>query len=126
MTKGEHTNERTYVRDRPYIPSTTLLCEGVKRKKEKLDNFCGLLFASLDDETLPKKGQLLKKKISLRGANSFLKELTVLEQAAKSSNGRDIMIIYQAPLDVTSGYILFLVLSTFLMSYHYSRSTKQL
>ena len=38
MTKGEHTNERTYVRtyshtyirDRPYIPSTTLLCEGIK------------------------------------------------------------------------------------------------
>ena len=33
MTKGEHTNERTYVRtyvrDRPYIPSTTLLCEGI-------------------------------------------------------------------------------------------------
>ena len=34
---GEHTNERTYVRtyshtyvrDRPYIPSTTLLCEGI-------------------------------------------------------------------------------------------------
>ena len=34
---GEHTNERTYVRmyshtyvrDRPYIPSTTLLCEGL-------------------------------------------------------------------------------------------------
>ena len=37
MTKGEHTNERTYVRTyahtyarhRPYIPSTTLLCEGI-------------------------------------------------------------------------------------------------
>ena len=36
---GEHTNERTYVRtlshtyvrDRPYIPSTTLLCEGIKK-----------------------------------------------------------------------------------------------
>ena len=28
-TKGEHTNERMYVRDRPYIPSTTLLCEGI-------------------------------------------------------------------------------------------------
>ena len=34
---GEHTNERTYVRtyshtyvrDRPYIPFTTLLCEGI-------------------------------------------------------------------------------------------------
>ena len=34
---GEHTNERTYlrtyshtyVRDRPYIPSTTLLCKGI-------------------------------------------------------------------------------------------------
>ena len=34
---GEHTNEptyvrtysHTYVRDRPYIPSTTLLCEGI-------------------------------------------------------------------------------------------------
>ena len=36
MTKGEHTNERTYertyIRDRPYIPSTTLLCEGIKTK----------------------------------------------------------------------------------------------
>ena len=39
MTKGEHTKERTYVltyshtyvRDRPYIPSTTLLCEGIIR-----------------------------------------------------------------------------------------------
>ena len=34
MTKGEHTNERTYshtyVRDRPYIPSITLLWEGIK------------------------------------------------------------------------------------------------
>ena len=30
MTKGEHTYERTYVRDKPYIPSTTLLCEGIK------------------------------------------------------------------------------------------------
>ena len=37
---GEHTNERTYVRtyshtyvrDRPYIPSTTLLCEGIIRE----------------------------------------------------------------------------------------------
>ena len=37
MTKGEHTNESTYVRtfththvqDRPYIPSTTLMCEGI-------------------------------------------------------------------------------------------------
>ena len=33
MTKGEHTNKRTYVhkfvRDRPYIPSTTSLCEGI-------------------------------------------------------------------------------------------------
>ena len=36
---GEHTNERTYirtyshtyVRDRPYIPSTTLLCEGITK-----------------------------------------------------------------------------------------------
>ena len=37
---GEHTNKRTYVlptyshtyvRDRPYIPSTTLLCEGIMR-----------------------------------------------------------------------------------------------
>ena len=36
---GEHTNEctyvrtysHTYVRDRPYIPSTTLLCEGIIR-----------------------------------------------------------------------------------------------
>ena len=32
---GEHTNVRTYshtyVRDRPYIPSTTLLCEGIIR-----------------------------------------------------------------------------------------------
>ena len=26
MTKGDNTN----VRDRPYIPSTTLLCEGIK------------------------------------------------------------------------------------------------
>ena len=32
MTKGEHTNERTYVRDRPYIPSTTSLCEGITSK----------------------------------------------------------------------------------------------
>ena len=42
VTKGEHTNERTYmyvrtyshtyVRDRPYIPSTTLLCEGIIKK----------------------------------------------------------------------------------------------
>ena len=35
MTKGEHTNVRTYshtyVRDRPYIPSTTLLCQGIKK-----------------------------------------------------------------------------------------------
>ena len=38
---GEHTNERTYirtyshtyVRDRPYIPSTTLLCEGIIKKE---------------------------------------------------------------------------------------------
>ena len=37
MTEGEHTNERTnvrmyvhtYVRDRSYIPSTTLLCEDI-------------------------------------------------------------------------------------------------
>ena len=34
MTKGEHTNKvhtyaHIYVRDRPYIPSTTLLCEGI-------------------------------------------------------------------------------------------------
>ena len=33
MTKGEHPNEHTYshtyVQDRPYIPSTTLLCEGI-------------------------------------------------------------------------------------------------
>ena len=30
MTKGEHANERTYVvRDRLYIPSTTLLSEGI-------------------------------------------------------------------------------------------------
>ena len=29
MAKGKHTNVRTYVRDRPYIPSTTLLCEGI-------------------------------------------------------------------------------------------------
>ena len=38
MTKDEHTNERTYahtyVRDRPYIPSTNLLCEGIIRVAE--------------------------------------------------------------------------------------------
>ena len=41
---GEHTNERTYVRtyshtyvrDRPYIPSTTLLCEGIITDGEKI------------------------------------------------------------------------------------------
>ena len=40
---GEHTNERryvrtyshTYVRDRPYIPSTTLLCEGIITEENK-------------------------------------------------------------------------------------------
>ena len=33
MTNGEHTHVRmnTYVRDKPYIPSTTSLCEGIIR-----------------------------------------------------------------------------------------------
>ena len=39
MTKGEHTNARTYahtyVRDRPYILSTTVLCEGIINEKKK-------------------------------------------------------------------------------------------
>ena len=28
---NERTYSHTYVRDRPYIPSTTLLCEGIKK-----------------------------------------------------------------------------------------------
>ena len=46
---GEHTNEvrtyvrtysHTYVRDRPYIPSTTLLCEGITKDKNWLHRMC--------------------------------------------------------------------------------------
>ena len=38
MTKGEH----TYVRDRPYIPSTTSMCEGIMtlHKKIRLITYC--------------------------------------------------------------------------------------
>ena len=56
---GEHTNERTYVRtdshtylrDRPYIPPTTLLCEGIKiliLRQTNLSKHCLLRFLCLN------------------------------------------------------------------------------
>ena len=35
---NERTYSHTYVRDRPYIPSTTLLCEGITNRRRPIFN----------------------------------------------------------------------------------------
>ena len=55
---GEHTNERTnvrtyshtYVRDRPYIPSTTLLCEEINRVENTILGSLDITFIRQDQK----------------------------------------------------------------------------
>ena len=74
---GEHTNERTYVRtyshtyvrDRPYIPSTTLLCEGIIILNLQPRDF----FLGTQEQVRNSRG---KRAISIRATEVQLQGLT--------------------------------------------------
>ena len=52
------------------------------------DNFSYFVFASLDNEILPKWGLLLREKIAYRGANSFIGGFALIEKGGRNENGR--------------------------------------